>query len=192
MSLGLSRMGEVVMKVASVLGALCFLAVCSGSAAEVNSQQQAVARLKSERNMIVNCAVKLKTHGNPAQRVAGAEAYQNAKAKIDEVFRVLAANLAEGSGSVDAGALEDKIQASIKQRIDFCEKVEQLGPPTRQMGPKTRQIFLDVYADTLKPTMEAVKWLLGRKTADESERRAINTQLEAAKWPEYSDIRPAR
>lgn len=40
--------------------------------------------------------------------------------------------------------------------------------------------------------MEAVKWLLGRKTADESERKAINTQLEAAKWPEYSDIRPAR
>ena len=186
MTFGLWRMCEVVMKVASFLGALCFLAVCSGSAtAEVNSQQQAVTRLNSERNKIVKCAVKLKTHGDRAQREAGAEAYQNAKAKIDEVFRVLAANLTGGSGSVDAGALEDKIQASIRQRIDFCKKVEQLGPPTRQ-------IFQDVYVDTLKPTMEAVKWLLGRKTADESERKAINTQLEAAKWPEYSDIRPAR
>ena len=185
MSLGLSRMCEVVMRVASVLGALCFLAVCSGSAAEVNSQQQAVARLKNERNMILNCAVKLKTYGNPAQRVAGAEAYQNAKAKIDEVFRVLAANVMGGSGSVDAGALEERIQASIRQLIDLCKKAE-------QPGPQTRQIIHDVYFDTLKPTIEAVKWLLGRKTADESERKAINTQLEAAKWPEYSDIRPAR
>lgn len=96
MTLDLWRMREVVMKVASFLGVLCFLAVCCGSAtAEVNSQQQAVTRLKSERNKIVNCAAKLKTHGDRAQREAGAEDYQNAKAKIDEVFRVLAANLME-------------------------------------------------------------------------------------------------
>ena len=147
-----------------------------------------MTRLNGERSKIVSCAVQLKMYGSAAQQQAGAEAYQKAKVAIDEVFQKLDLLLAGEGASRDAGALEARLQASIRERIAFCKTVEPLVPSTS--GEK--QIFQDVYADTLKPTIEAVQSLFGRKGAAASERRTIKTQLEAAKWPEYSRIAPGR
>jgi hypothetical protein len=173
---------------ASLAGALCFLAVFSNFATAEVDWQEAVTRLNGERSKIISCAALLKAHGNPAQQQAGAEAYRKAKAEIDSVFDGLAAVLAGERGAPDAGALEPRLQESIRQRIAFCKTVESLVPSTS--GEK--QIFQDVYADTLKPTMDGIRSLFGRKEATASERRTIKTQLEAAKWPDYSRVAPGR
>jgi hypothetical protein len=173
---------------ALLAGVLCFLAVFSNSATAEVDWQEAVTRLNGERSKIISCAALLKAHGNAAQQQAGAEAYRKAKAEIDRVFDGLTAALAGEKGPPDADALEPRLQASIRQRMAFCKTVESLVPSTS--GEK--QIFQDVYADTLKPTIDGVRSLFGRQKGAADERRTIKTQLEAAKWPDYSRVAPGR
>jgi hypothetical protein len=150
--------------------------------------QEAVTRLNGERSKVVSCAAQLKVHGNSAQQQAGAEAYGKAKAEIETVLDELAVALGGAGGGLGSDALESRLAAAIQQRIALCKTVEPLIPSTSG----ERQIFQDVYSDTLKPTMDAVRSILKRRGADLSERRTIKTQLEAARWPEYSRVAPGQ
>jgi len=169
-------------------GVLCALSVFSHSATAEPDWQEALTRLNGERSKIVSCAAVLKARGTSVQQQAGAEAYERAKAEFDKVFDELAAALDGQGRNLDPGLLYPRLEVSIRERIAFCKALE----PLVLANTGERQIFHDAYADTLKPTMEAVRSLFGRKEATQSERRTIKTQLEVAKWPDYSRIAPAR
>ncbi|MDX2202335.1 MAG: hypothetical protein NW223_06285 [Hyphomicrobiaceae bacterium] len=145
-----------------------------------------MASINAERSKIVGCAAQLRATGTEAQQKAGAEAYANAKTAMDGVLDDLVLVLSEKK-VMDAKGFEARLQSSIKTRIAFCKTAEATAPKGGE-----KQIFQDVYTDTLKPTMDAVLSLFGRRTAPASERRTVTTQLEAARWPEYSSVPPVR
>jgi hypothetical protein len=172
---------------ALLVGSLCCLSIVAATALAQVDWREAVARINAERSKIVGCAAQLRATGTDAQQKAGAEAYAKAKAAMDGVLDDLVLALSGKSSTVDAKAMEARLQAGINARIAFCKSAEATAPKGGE-----KQIFQDVYTDTLKPTMDAVLSLFGRRAAPQSERRTVTTQLEAARWPEYAGVAPAR
>lgn len=170
-----------------VLGGLCCLFIVGTAANAQVEWREAVARINAERSKIVGCAAQLRATGTDAQQKAGAAAYAKAKAVMDGVLDDIVAALSGNAATVDAKAIEARLQAGMSARIEFCKTAEANAPKGGE-----KQIFQDVYTDTLKPTMDAVLSLFGRRTAPASERKTVTTQLEAARWPEYASVPPVR
>lgn len=173
----------ILFRIASVAFALTIQIVCVHPVSAQTGWQDALVQIDSERSKISVCIDQLDLHGNEAQKKSGAEEYRKSKAHMDSVLDSLSLILDETNATADASALEGDLRASIQQRIAFCKSVEELIPANSD-GEK--QIFQDVYNDTLKPTMDAVSSVIGLRKTKKSKRANAKTRLEATRWPDYS------
>lgn len=170
-------------RIASLTLAFATKVFCVPPVSAQTGWQDALVQIASERSKISVCIDQLDLHGNDAQKRSGVEQYRKAKTHMDSVLDSLSRILDETSAKTDESALEKELRISIERRIAFCKSVEELIPA---QGDGEKQIFQDVYNDTLKPTMDAVISVIGLRKSDKSKRSNAKTRLEAARWPDYS------
>ena len=152
--------------------------------------QEAVARLAGERTRAATAAGLLKKHGDAAAISRGQLAYGEAKAEADAVIAGLIAALALAKKPSSVHDLETRLARGVAAREAFSAQVIALVPVAK--GERDGISDLLGGGKVLSSLIEAVKELLLRRAdAEALTRKTIQTQVEAAKWPDFALIPPA-
>jgi hypothetical protein len=150
--------------------------------------QEAVARLARERTQAETCVRVLKKYGSAAAIDRGSITYGEAKGEYDGVIAGLSVALAQKQKPASLPDLQDRMQRGLDKRNAFCESVESLLP----LEDGQKGLIAEVVKGALGPLIEAVKDIYFRaKNDDALARGTIQTQLEAASWPDFATIERA-
>jgi hypothetical protein len=150
--------------------------------------QEAVARLAYERTRAETCVRALKAYGDPAAVKRGEFAYGEAKAEYDGVIQGLIVALAGKGEPTGLPDLEARMQRGFDAREAFCKSVQALAPSS----PGQKSVIADIVKGAVGPVIDAIKAIWTRSRDDDAlMRRTIQTQLEAASWPQFASISPS-
>ena len=181
---------------AGVFLTLLALLVLTGSAISepaTISWPEAVAQLAGERAKAETCVALIKKYGNDAQIARAQLTYTNAKADSDAVIAGLITALSTGQAPVTLASLQTKLSSGVSGLVDFCGTVSNLIPNTA--GQKN--VVLDIAQVTIGPLFQMLSdgvsaLYNNHRTDDALTRRTIQTQLEAARWPAFSEVKAAQ
>jgi hypothetical protein len=176
--------------------ALLALLVLTGSAISQPATitwPEAVAQLAGERAKAETCVALVKKYGNEAQIARAQLTYTNAKADADAVIAGLIAALSAGQAPASLASLQTKLSSGVSGLVQFCGTVSDLLPNTA--GQKN--VILDIAKVSIEPLLkmlsDGVSALYNNhRTDDALTRRTIQTQLEAARWPAFSEVKAAQ
>jgi hypothetical protein len=176
----------------ALLAVLASTVVAIGQSATM-TWPDAVAQLTSERTKAETCVTLVKKYGDEAQVARGQLTYTNAKADADAVIAGLTIALSEGQQPASLSTLQAKLSSSVSGLAEFCGAVVDLLPSTA--GQKG--ILTDIAKATIEPLLkmlsEGVAALYNNyRTGEALTRRTIQTQLEAARWPAFSEVTAAQ
>jgi hypothetical protein len=154
---------------------------------------EAVAQLAGERAKAETCVALVKKYGDEAQIARTQLTYTNAKADSDAVIAGLIAALSAGQAPATLASLQTKLSSGVSGLVAFCDTVSNLLPNTA--GQKN--VVLDIAKVSIEPLLkmlsDGVSALYNNHRSDDAlTRRTIQTQLEAARWPTFSEVKPAQ
>ena len=156
---------------------------------------EAVAQLAGARTRAETCAALLKKYGDGAQIDRGQLIYSDAKADADAVIAGLITALSEGQEPASLSSLQARLQRSVSGLAELCDLAAKLLPATAGQKGFWADIvgIVKDATDLLKMLSNAVSVLYNNHRADDPlTREAIKTQLEAARWPEFSEVKAAQ
>lgn len=164
----------------------------TGRASEIG-WPEAVSRLAGERSRAEVCVALLKGHGEAQQISRGHLAYATAKADSDAVIAGLITALGESSTPESLSSLESRLERSASGLTQLCTMVAALVPD--ESGQKG--VVAEIVKAALEPLVgvlsAGVTALYNNHRKDKAlTRQTIQTQLEAAKWPDFADVKAAR
>jgi hypothetical protein len=160
------------------------------------SWPDAVGQIAGERAKAETCVALMKKYGDDGQKARGQITYTNAKADFDAVIAGLITVLSAGQMPTSLSSLQDKLNSGVSGLVGFCGKVSDLLP--KSAGQTEKGVMVDI-AEML-PLEQLLKMLSGGVSAlytnhrsdDALTRRTIQTQLEAARWPAFSEVKAAQ
>jgi hypothetical protein len=155
--------------------------------------QEAVAQLTEQRYKAENYAGLLRKYGDEAQIARGRLTYINAKADADAVIAGLITALSTGQPPESLSSLQARLSSSVSGLAQLGEMVSKLLPDTA--GQK--DILVDIVKGAIEPLLkklsDGVSTLYNNYRTDKAQTRGtIKTQLEAARWLEFSEVKPAQ
>jgi hypothetical protein len=183
----------MISRISSTVLALLSLTVFALGQPATMTWPESIAQLTGERTKAETCVALLKRHGNQAQVDRGQLTYTNAKADADGVIAGLIVALSTGQQPATLASLQAKLGSSLSSLAEFCGTVADLVPNTA--GQK------DIISDNAKATILPLLNMLSgavstlysnHRTDDALTRRTIQTQLEAARWPAFSEVKAAQ
>lgn len=158
------------------------------------SWPEAVAQLTGERARAEACAGLMKKYGDEAQIARAQLTYANAKADADAVVAGLITALSARQAPEALSSLQTKLSSGLSGRVEFCDTVGKLIPKTD--GQKDALIDLAKlipFETLLKMLSDGVSALYNNHRSDDAlTRKTIQTQLEAARWPAFSEVKAAQ
>jgi hypothetical protein len=157
---------------------------------------EAVAQLTGQRTRAETCVALLKRYGDKEQVANGQLAYANAKADADAVIAGLITALSAGQEPASLPSLQTKLSSGLSGLAEFCSGVIKLVPAAAgQKGGLAEALASAVPAvieQSLKMISAGVAALYNNHRTDDALTRAtIKTQLEAARWPAFSEVKAA-
>ena len=154
---------------------------------------EAVGRLAGERTNAEICAALLKGYGDQQQSSRGQLAYGEAKANFDGVIAGLVAALTEGEAPRSLPSLEADLEHGAAGLAKFCQTVSDLLPSTAGRKGVLADIAKGAVEPLIKTLSEGVAALYNNHRKDDALTiETIKTQLEAAKWPNFAEVRAAK
>jgi hypothetical protein len=157
------------------------------------SWPDAVAQLAGERAKAETCVALLKKYGRDEQIVRGQLVYADAKSDSDAVIAGLIVALSAGQAPASLSVLQAKLNSSASGLVGFCGTVSDLVPNTA--GQKN--IVTDIGKVAVEPLLKSLSGGVSSlynnyRTDDALTRKTIQTQLEAARWPAFYDVKAAQ
>jgi hypothetical protein len=157
------------------------------------SWPEAVAQLAGERAKAETCVALIKKYGDDAQIARAQLTYTNAKADSDAVIAGLITALSTRQGPVTLASLQSKLSSGVSGLVEFCDTVRKLLPDTAGQKNVITDIAQVTIGPLLKMLSDGVSALYNNhRTDDALTRRTIQTQLEAARWPAFSEVKAAQ
>jgi hypothetical protein len=157
---------------------------------------EAVAQLTAERTRAETCVAVLKRYGDKEQVAHGQLTYTNAKA--DAVIAGLITALSAGQEPASLSSLQVRLSSGFSALADFCNTVGKLVPDTAGQKGGWAGILASivqspaVIEQLLKMSEAGVSALYNNYRTDDALTRAtIKTQLEAARWPTFVEVKAA-
>ena len=177
----------------AVFLALFVLTSSAASQPATISWSEAVAQLTGERAKAETCIALIKKYGDDAQIARGQLTYTTAKADADAVIAGLITTLSAGQAPVSLPSLQGKLSSGVSGLVEFCRTVSNLLP---NIGGQ-KDVVTDIAKVTIGPLLtmlsDGVSALYNNhRTDDALTRRTIQTQLEAARWPTFSEVKAAQ
>jgi hypothetical protein len=152
----------------------------------------AVAQLAGARTRAETCVALVKKYGDAEQIDRGQLIYTNAKADADAVIAGLITALSTGQELESLSSLQTRLNSSVSGLAKFGDMVSKLIPDTTGQKFDVVAIVKSAIEALLKPLSDGVSALYNNHRADDALTRAtIKTQLEAARWPAFSEVKPA-
>jgi hypothetical protein len=177
--------------------ALIALLVLTGSAISQPADMswpEAVAQLAGERARAETCVALMKKYGGDAQIARAQLTYTNAKADSDAVIAGLITALSAGQTPVSLSSLQARLGSGVSGLLGFCGTVSNLLPSTSGDKNVWAEILSKLGTEQLlKMLSDGVSALYNNhRTDDALTRKTIQTQLEAARWPSFSEVKAAQ
>jgi hypothetical protein len=168
-----------------------FITPMTNSATDIG-WPEAVGRLAGARSKAVTCAGLLKGHGDKEQISSGQLAYGEAKANFDAAIGGLVIALTEGSRPKSLPGLEADLENGSSALRSFCTTVNDLLPSSSGRKGVLTDIVTAAIEPVIKALAEAVATIYNNHRADDAlTLETIKTQLEATKWPDFAEVKPA-
>jgi hypothetical protein len=157
------------------------------------SWPEAVGQIAGQRTKAETCVALMKRYGNDAQIARGQLTYADAKADFDAVIAGLIAALSAGQTPASLPSLQAKLTSGVSALLEFCNMVSKLLPDTPgQKGVMDELAKIVPIEPLLRMLSEGVSALYSNHRNDDAlTRRTIQTQLEAARWPTFSEVKAA-
>jgi hypothetical protein len=159
---------------------------------------EAVAQLTAERTRAETCVAVLKRYGDKDQVAHGQLTYTNAKADADAVIAGLITALSAGQEPASLSSLQARLSSGFSALAEFCNTVGKLVPDTPGQKGGWAGILAGivqspaVIEQLLKMSSAGVSALYNNYRTDDTLTRAtIKTQLEAARWPAFVEVKAA-
>jgi hypothetical protein len=157
------------------------------------SWPEAVAQLAGQRANAETCVSLVKKYGDDAQIARGQLTYTSAKADADAVIAGLITVLSAGQAPASLASLQTKLSSGVSGLVAFCGTVSNLLPNTAGQKNVVVDIAKVAVEPLLKMLSDGVSALYTNHRADDAlTRRTIQTQLEAARWPTFSEVKVAQ
>jgi hypothetical protein len=158
------------------------------------SWPEAVGQIAGQRTKAETCVALMKRYGNDAQIARGQLTYADAKADFDAVIAGLIAALSAGQTPASLPSLQAKLTSGVSALLEFCSMVSNLLPDTPgQKGVMDELAKIIPIEPVLRMLSEGVSALYSNHRNDDTlTRRTIQTQLEAARWPTFSEVKAAQ
>ena len=157
------------------------------------SWPDAVGQIAGERAKAETCVALMKRYGDDAQKARGEITYTSAKADADAVIAGLTTALSAGQAPVTLSSLQTKLSSGVSGLVEFCGMVSNLLPNTAGQKNVVTGIAKVAVEPLLKMLSDGVSALYNNhRTDDALTRRTIQTQLEAARWPAFSEVKAAQ
>jgi hypothetical protein len=154
---------------------------------------EAVAQLAGERAKAETCVALMKRYGDEGQIVRSQLTYTSAKADSDAVIAGLITALSAGQAPASLSSLQAKLNSSVSALAEYCRTVSNLLPNTAGQKNVILVIAKVAIEPLLKMLSDGVSALYNNhRTDDPLTRRTIQTQLEAARWPAFSEVKAAQ
>jgi hypothetical protein len=158
------------------------------------SWPDAVAQLAGERAKAETCVALMKRYGDDSQIARAQLTYTSAKADSDAVIAGLIIVLSAGQAPESLSSLQAKLGSGVSGLVDFCATVSNLLPKTDGQkgvaGDLLKMIPLETLLNNLSNGVSAL--YNNHRSDDALTRRTIQTQLEAARWPAFSEVKEAQ
>ncbi len=165
--------------------------VVKSALAEVIDWPEAVSRLSGERTKAETCVAFLKGYGSRAQISRGQLDYGKAKSEIDSVISGLIVALTEGKKPEKLANLQTKLEHGALRLAEFCGGVNALLPDTAGQKKVIVEIVQAAIEPLIKALSDGISAIYNNYRQDNALiRKTIQTQLEAAKWPDFVAIKP--
>jgi hypothetical protein len=150
---------------------------------------EAVAQLAGARTRAETSVSLLKKFGDDAHVARGQLIYSDAKADADAVIAGLIVVLSAKGNPESLSSLQNGVQRAVTGLAQIHDMVETLVPKgTKDLG----DVLKGAIEQLLKPISDAVTALYNNyRTDSELTRRTIQTQLEAARWPDFAEVKVA-
>jgi hypothetical protein len=158
------------------------------------SWPEAVGQIAGQRTKAETCVALMKRYGNDAQIARGQLTYADAKADFDAVIAGLIAALSAGQTPASLPSLQARLTSGVSALLEFGNMVSNLLPDTPgQKGVMDELAKIIPIEPLLKMLSEGVSALYSNHRNDDVlTRRTIQTQLEAARWPTFSEVKAAQ
>ena len=154
---------------------------------------EAVSRLAGERSRAEICVGSLKTYGNSEQISRGRLIYGTAKADFDSVIAGLTIALSEGEDPEDLPSLEMKLYRGASNLAELCKSANDLVPSDTGRKGVLGGLVQGAIEPIIRALSEGVSALYNnRRNDNQMIRQTIRTQLEAVRWPDFGEVKPAQ
>jgi hypothetical protein len=159
------------------------------------SWPDAVGQIAGERAKAETCVALMKKYGDDAHKALGQITYSNAKADFDAVIAGLITVLSAGQTPASLPSLQAKLNSGLSGLVGFCGTVGDLLP--KAAGQTEKGVMVDIVKSIpleqlLKMLSEGVSALYTNHRSDDAlTRKTIQTQLESARWPAFSEVKAA-
>jgi hypothetical protein len=188
------------MKIFYSMASLALLALVSLTGSAIAqpaaiSWPDAVGQIAGERAKAETCVALMKKYGDGAQKARGEITFTNAKADFDAVIAGLIVALSAGQTPASLSSLQAKLSSGVSGLAGFCGTVVDLLP--KSAGQTEKGVMVDIaemipLEQVLKMLTEGISALYTNHRGDDAlTRRTIQTQLEAARWPAFSEVKAA-
>jgi hypothetical protein len=158
------------------------------------SWPDAVGQIAGERAKAETCVALMKKYGDGAERARGEIGYANAKADLDAVIAGLIVALNARETPASLSSLQARLSSGAAGLVEFCGAVIKLLP---KEGQTEKGVGIDILKaipleQLVKTLSEGVAALYTNHRDDDAlTRKTIQTQLEAARWPTFSEVKAA-
>jgi hypothetical protein len=159
------------------------------------SWSDAVGQIAGERAKAEACVGLMKKYGDPGERASGEIIYTTAKGDFDSVIAGLIVALSAGKTPASLSNLQDKLSSGASGLAGFCGTTINLLPKTA--GQTEKGVGIDILKaipldQLVKALSDGVAALYTNHRSDDAlTRKTIQTQLEAARWPAFSEVKAA-
>jgi len=159
------------------------------------SWSDAVGQIAGERAKAETCVALMKKCGDDAQKARGETTYTNAKVDSDAVIAGLIVALSAGQTPASLSSLQTKLSSGTSGLVEFCRTVIDLLP--KAAGSTEKGVMVDIVKaipleKLLTMLSDGVSALYNNYRNDVAlTQKTIQTQLEAARWPTFSEVKAA-
>jgi hypothetical protein len=162
----------------------------------IMSWPEAVAPLATGRAQAENAVRLLKRYGNEAQIARGQLIYAKAKSDSDAVIAGLITALATRDAPGSLPFLQAKLTSSAAGLEEFCNLVNDIISnitPTGQKDVWSTLAKITNFGPLMKALSDGIATIYNNYRSDHALiRKSIQTQLEAARWPDFAKVEPER
>jgi hypothetical protein len=153
----------------------------------------AVGRLAAERSNAQICVAALKKYGDEGQVSRGRLTYGAAKSDFDGVITGLITALAEGGSPGSLPTFEADVERGASALKAFCKTAEDLVSAKPGEKGVLVNMLKGAVEQLVKPISEGVAAIYNNYRDDKAATRlTIRTHLEAAKWPEFDEVKAVK